>query len=94
MGNLFATFVTIKKEQLSWQKQSIKFYQSSEKAKRGFCSECGTPLSFEYLNDDKIHVTVGSLDNPDNLIPKGHTGIESRIKNFSWDDELPKFETE
>ena len=33
-------------------------------AERGFCRECGTPLSFRYVDKDRIAMSLGSLDDP------------------------------
>jgi hypothetical protein len=49
-------------------------------AVRGFCADCGSPLSFEYGDSDHISVSVGALDQPEHVTPTQHGGIES--KNF------------
>ena len=65
---------------------------SSEGVKRGFCGDCGTPLTFEserYPNE--VHITVGSLDDPDDLPPQAHVFTEEQIAWLHIEDGLPRF---
>lgn len=61
---------------------SLKWYASSEWAKRGFCADCGSSL-FYRLNEqeDFWAITSGSLD-----IPDGHT-----ITKEIFVDEKPSY---
>ena len=63
----------------AWIKGAPATYQSSSIAERGFCGHCGTPLSFRYLETDKISVTIGSLDQPAGVRPTEQVGMESRV---------------
>jgi hypothetical protein len=54
---------------------------SSDEAERGFCARCGTPLTFRYLEGERIAVSIGSLDHPEAFPPADQHGIESRL---SW----------
>ena len=45
----------------------LKWFHSSDKARRGFCGNCGTPLFFDPLDKDKhswIGISAGALDKP------------------------------
>jgi hypothetical protein len=44
-GGFFGPLVTAKG--LVWTKAEPARFQSSNKARRGFCPQCGTPLTFE-----------------------------------------------
>ena len=48
MGGLFGPFVGAPFEALVWTRGEPKRFQSSNQVRRGFCSDCGTPLTFEY----------------------------------------------
>jgi hypothetical protein len=38
-------------------------YKSSDKAERGFCSNCGSSLTFQFLETpDKVEIFIGSID--------------------------------
>lgn len=69
------------------------WFRSSNVAKRGFCRDCGTPLFFKLLDDQKTWVTGGSLDNPDAAPPGAHYGTESRLPWAHLVDDLPSEET-
>ncbi|MES0881573.1 GFA family protein [Roseibium sp. SCP14] len=56
------------KEQLKIQGLSnITWYQSSETAKRGFCSTCGSQLFWTETGSENISVMAGTLDGPTGL---------------------------
>ena len=88
-GNIFQLFVGAEKASLRWSHEPT-LYASSKQAVRGFCSRCGTPLSFAYHGMNDIGLTVGSLDHPEYTHPVEHCGIESRIASFLWKDDLPQ----
>jgi hypothetical protein len=59
---------------------AISTFQSSDIAERGFCAQCGTPLTYRGLGADRISVTLGSLDDPNEVEPTGQLGVESRVR--------------
>lgn len=42
---------------------------------------CGTPLTYRVLDSQRIGVTLGSLDDPNAVVPMEQLGVESRV---SW----------
>lgn len=87
-GNVFATFVNLEKEAVTWDAGAPAYYASSKIARRGFCGACGTPLSFEYHESKNMDLSVGSLDHPERMRPVSHFGVESRIASFHKPDGL------
>jgi hypothetical protein len=48
---------------VTWTRGAPKWFQSSNRARRGFCADCGTPLA--YLPDDApIELAIGAFDDP------------------------------
>jgi hypothetical protein len=45
----------------------LRWYQSSAKARRGFCGTCGSSLFWDPLEKDYIAVAAGTLDGPTGL---------------------------
>ena len=45
-GNTRATFINLRKDQVTWSGTAPTEYASSRLALRSFCNRCGTPLSF------------------------------------------------
>lgn len=87
-GNTRAAYINLRKSEVRWL-SGPDHYASSKIARRGFCSNCGTPLSFEFLDSERMDLSIGSLDDPSSVTPKEHFAIESRITNWHADDGLP-----
>jgi hypothetical protein len=88
-GNTRAAYFNLRKDQVRWL-QPPAYYASSKIARRGFCSRCGTPLSFEFLDGERMDLSVGSLDEPGQLKPTEHFAAESRVESWFHDDGLPQ----
>jgi hypothetical protein len=87
-GNTRVPFFNLPQAAVTWEAEP-RWYMSSKFAKRGFCSTCGTPLSFQYLDSERMDLAVGSLDDPSVLTPTSHFAVESRVENWHADDGLP-----
>jgi hypothetical protein len=68
LGGPFGPFVSVKIDQLTWTRGERRRFQSSNKVHRGFCGDCGTPLTFEW-NDKVIDLTIFSFDDPSQIAP-------------------------
>jgi hypothetical protein len=49
------------------ESRGLKWYRSSQRARRGFCSECGASLFWEADDRDTISIAAGTLDEPTGL---------------------------
>jgi hypothetical protein len=45
----------------------LKWYESSDKARRGFCPDCGSSIFKDNKDGEKIVLSVGALDAPTKL---------------------------
>jgi len=84
-GAPFMAFTGVKLAELVWTQGAPGFFASSNVAERGFCPTCGTPLTYRFSGADRICVTIGSLDHPDNVAPRTRYGLESKV---SWVDSV------
>ncbi len=76
-GNVALAMKNVRAADVTWEREP-DYFASSPIARRGFCSACGTSLTFEYLEDtDKIDLTVASFDDPSRFRPTSHFGAES-----------------
>jgi hypothetical protein len=89
VGNTRASFINLRKDQVSWIGGQPTYYASSKFARRGFCGRCGSPLTFEFLDSQNMDLSVGTFDDPAVLNPTSHSAIESRIANWHVEDGLP-----
>lgn len=76
-GSFFAPLVGTRGAKLTWTKGQPKRFQSSNLIKRGFCADCGTPMTYEA--PDGIAISTGSFDEPQRLPPKIQYGIECKL---------------
>ena len=77
--------------QVTFTKRAPAIYESSPEAKRGFCSTCGTQISFTatYI-PGLIDITAGSLDRPDAVSPALHYWDSKRLPWVRFADTLPR----
>jgi len=89
-GGLFAALAGGPKGEFEWTEGEPTFFASSNLAKRGYCRDCGTPLSFSYdLAEARIYVTIGSLDAPEAAPVVQQYGIESRLPWVKFCEDVP-----
>ena len=88
-GNTRVPFLNLRQDQVEWLAEKPKHYASSKFAVRGFCGNCGTPLSFAYDGSKNMDISVGSLDDPSSITPVSHFAVETRVENWHCDDGLP-----
>jgi hypothetical protein len=70
-GGAFSTWVGFRNEQVRCL-TSPNFYASSPDVKRGFCSACGTRLSYQGEKwAGETHFLIGVFDDPEAFIPTG-----------------------
>ncbi len=84
VGNLFGTGAFFKKANFRYTKGAPSWF-SSQDAKRGFCSQCGSPVAFQRIGHehDYCAIWLGTLDCPDAYRPTVEWHTESKI---SWVD--------
>jgi len=86
-GNAFAPLVTAKG--LRWLQGEPKRFRSSNKATRSFCSECGTPMTYE-ADGFPPEIAILTLDQPADVTPVVQVGLESQLP---WTNEVAKIPT-
>jgi len=86
-GNAFAPLVTARG--LRWLNGEPKRFRSSNKVSRGFCPECGTPLTYE-PDGHPPEIAIVTLDQPADVAPVLQVGLESRLP---WSNALPSLPT-
>ncbi len=92
-GSAVATFVGYNKEQLTYTRGERKFYESSPGVRRGFCADCGTPMTYEADRcPEEVHLYVSTLDEPGAYRPQLHVFFAERIPWMDLNDDLPRYQ--
>jgi hypothetical protein len=92
-GGVSIAFRNVPKAAVTWQREPDR-YRSSPFAKRGFCSACGTPLTFEFDDGKNLDLTIGSFDDPGRFKPTSHFGKESWHQDWLDTSALPAKRTD
>lgn len=92
-GSFFAPLAGVSGSDFAVTRGTLAIFKSSEAVERGFCKDCGTPLTFRYVTQNaepssegvvnEIDVSIGSLDEPARVKPRKQYGIESRMPWFA-----------
>ncbi|MFT4729894.1 MAG: adenylate cyclase [Granulosicoccus sp.] len=84
-------------EAVRFKNNKPKYYNSSGIAKRGFCANCGSSLTYRLLKPQLskfLVISIASLDEPENFAPTWHGGIESQMSWLDINDGLPRTKSE
>jgi hypothetical protein len=69
--------------------RKLRWYRSSPKARRGFCSKCGSALFWEPTPGTDISISAGSLNAPTGLKIKEHHCVAQKGDYYEITDGLP-----
>lgn len=72
------------------QGQGLKWYASSEEAKRGFCGTCGAFLFWKMIREDTTSFSLGSLNGPTGITLEKHIFVADKGDYYVISDDLPQ----
>ena len=75
-GNVFGAFTGSDRKYFKVTRGTIARFRSSEFSYRGFCRDCGTPLTYDGIGVARIAVSLGSLDRHSEMKPEFNYGAE------------------
>lgn len=93
-GGPFMVFAGVRLSEFVVTSGAITSFASSNIAERGFCAQCGTPLTYHGLGTDRVSVSLGSLDDPGAVEPATQLGVESKVGWLQRSLNLPGIRTE
>jgi hypothetical protein len=73
---------------LVWTRGAPSWFHSSNKVRRGFCSQCGTPLAYDY-GGRTVEVAIAALDNPELAPPTIQVNPSDKLSFVDHLAELP-----
>ena len=87
LGNLTAPFVSFAAD-VEWTRGAPKLFHSSDRVWRGFCENCGTPLTYQWGTTRSPALTIGSFDHPNAIMPTVEFARDNRHPIIGHIDEL------
>jgi hypothetical protein len=84
---------SVRPEAFALTQGRLKFFRSSPEVARGFCADCGTPITYQRDGLGEVDVTTCSLDNPESTPPRDHTFTRSALPWAPVEDSLPRHAT-
>jgi hypothetical protein len=90
-GAFYAPLVSTRGATLTWTRGKPNYFQSSKVVQRGFCADCGTPLTYEA--PDGVALAIGAFDAPQTIAPKIQFGIEAKLDYVDTLSTLPERHT-
>ena len=90
-GAVAFTLAVFERDDIEWH-GTVKHYQSSATAKRGFCAECGSALTYEPTKrPSKVMISIGTMDNPEQVPAEFNIFTRERISWLRLDEHLEDF---
>ncbi len=90
-GNVAAYTSAARADLVLTEDRGLKWYRSSEVARRGFCRDCGASLFWERLSGDRVAVAAGSIDPPSGLKTIRHVFVADKSDYYEIADGLETF---
>ncbi len=87
-GNVAAYTRCARSDLVLTEDRGLKWYRSSDFARRGFCRECGASLFWEPLGEDRVSVAAGSIDPPSGLKTIRHIFVADKGDYYEIADGL------
>lgn len=91
-GAYFAPLVSVRGADFAYTRGAPKYFQSSNHVRRGFCGDCGTPLTYEA--PDGIAIAAGAFDEPSHFPPTIQYGTDRMVRFVDHLHHLPHSDPE
>ena len=88
----YAAYTSVEEQNIKFiKKRTLKWFRSSKRAKRGFCSKCGASILFKALRKKDIHIAAGMFNRPVKLKTIANIFTKSKLNYYKLDRNIPKF---
>jgi len=89
-GHFFASTNVPRAALVITGEESLAWYQSSAKVRRGFCSTCGSSLFWDPPEMDWIAIAMGAFDVPTSTHLERHIFVAEKGDYYEIADNLPQ----
>ncbi|MEO1106934.1 MAG: GFA family protein [Pseudomonadota bacterium] len=69
---------------------TLKWFEASDIARRGFCGACGSFLFWQHKDEDTISISMGAFDAPTGLHLARHIFVADKGDYYEIRDDLPR----
>ena len=86
------TWISVPRGSFRFRQGTPRHFGSSPGVKRGFCRDCGSPLTYENERiPEEVHLYAALLTDPSLVKPTRHVFVEEQLPWFETADDLPRF---
>ena len=89
-GHFWASTDVVRADLTIHGAENITWFQSSEKVRRGFCSQCGSSLFWDPTKRDTIAIAMGAFDPPTGARLGLHIFVADKGDYYDIGDGLPQ----
>jgi hypothetical protein len=87
-GGPYGALVSVRIDDLVWTRGERRRFASSNKVERGFCADCGTPLTFEW-SPRLIYLAIAAFDDPAPIRPVVQMALDAAVPWMAELADLP-----
>ena len=90
-GNFAAYTNCLEENIIFMNKSTLRWYNSSNFAKRGFCNKCGASIFFKFKNTDNVSIAAGMFNGKTGLKTMRNIFVGTKSDFYKITDKLPKY---
>lgn len=89
-GHVWASTDVLHEQMTITGSEHIRWYQSSEKVRRGFCARCGSSLLWDVKGRARVAIAMGLFDTPTDATLHAHIFTADKGDYYPLDDSVPQ----
>ena len=88
----YAAYTNVEERNVRFfKKRTLKWFKSSQRAKRGFCNKCGASLFFKIMGVKTINIAAGMFNRPVKLKTTMNIFVKGKSDYYKLDSRMPRF---
>ncbi len=91
-GGAYVAWFGASPENFEVTRGEITEHESSPGIRRGFCSKCGSSLTFGGEGWNDIAITIASLDDPNAITPESNVFLRERLHWVKFNENMRNYD--
>ena len=87
-GGPYTSWFGVTPDKFNVSKGELTEFESSNGIFRGFCSTCGSPLTYRGEGWDDVALTIASLDDPNSITPETHVFLKEKLHWVTYNEDF------